>query len=171
MRYHFSIRRAIPGYEGLYSATMDGRIYSERGRKYLRPANDNHGYQRVVLCKDGKPKNYRVHRLVAMTWISNLENLPQINHKNEIKTDNRVSNLDWISAKDNNNYGSHNERSAISRGKPVYCVELDKTFYSINAVAKELCISVGSLCRTLNAHNGKCVYNGLHFKYVEKKGV
>lgn len=168
MRCYFSIRRPIPNYEGLYSATMDGRIYSEKRKIYLKPAVDEHSYLRVVLCRDSKPKTYKVHRLVAMTWIPNSDNLPQINHKNEIKIDNRVSNLEWISAKDNNNFGTHNERSAVSRSKPVYCVELDKTFYSISAVAKELNISVGSLCRTLNAHNGKCIYSGLHFKYVEK---
>ena len=168
MKCHFNIRRPIPGYEGLYSDTTDGRIYSERGRKYLKPADDEHGYQRVVLCKDGKLKTYKVHRLVAITWISNLDNLPCINHISEDKADNRVSNLEWCTYKYNNNYGSHNERSAVSRGKPVYCVELDKTFYSISAVSKELCISVGRLCRTLNAHNGKCVYKELHFEDVEK---
>lgn len=140
-------------------------------KKYLKPADDGHGYLKVVLCKNGIKKAYKVHRLMAMTWIPNPENLPQINHISEDKTDNRVENLEWISAKDNINYGSHNKRSAISRGKSVYCVELDKTFYSISAAAKELCISVGSLCRTLNAHKGKCIYNGLHFEYAEKKGV
>lgn len=65
MKYHFSIRRAIPGYEGLYSATTDGRIYSERRKKYLKPFNNGNGYFIVDLCKDGNRKHYRVHRLVA----------------------------------------------------------------------------------------------------------
>lgn len=168
MKYYFSVRRAIHGYEGLYSASYDGRIYSEKRKIYLKPADDGHGYLKVSLCKNGVQKSYQVHRLVAMTWIPNPDNLSCVNHKNEIKTDNRVSNLEWCTYEYNINYGSHNERSAISRGKPVYCVELDKTFYSISAAAKELCISVGSLCRTLNANKGNCIYNGLHFEYIKK---
>ena len=168
MKCHFSVRRAISGYEGLYSATTDGRIYSERNKKFLKPADNGKGYFIVNLCRNGKLKTYKVHRLVAMTWIPNPENLPCINHKDENKLNNKVSNLEWCTYKYNNNYGTHNKRSAVSRGKPVYCVELDKTFYSINIVAKELRISSGSLCRTLNSNNGKCIYNGLHFKYIEK---
>ena len=161
MRYYFSVRRAIPDYKGLYSATTDGRIYSERSKKYLRPADNGKGYQTVVLSKNGKSKTYKVHRLVAMTFLENPNNLPCINHKDENKLNNRVENLEYCTIEYNNQYGSHS--------KAIYCVELGKVFPSIRAAAKELCISNGSLNRDLNKNNGKCVYNGLHFEYVEKE--
>ena len=78
MKYYFSVRRVIPGYEGLYSATTDGRIYSEKRKIYLKPFYKN-GYQYVSLSRNGISKDYR---LVAMTWIPNPENLPCVNHKN-----------------------------------------------------------------------------------------
>lgn len=169
MKYYFSVRRVIPGYEGLYSATTDGRIYSEKRKIYLKPFYKN-GYQYVSLSRNGISKDYRVHRLVAMTWIPNPENLPCVNHKNEVKTDNRVSNLEFCTYKYNVNFGTANARRAatlkIVRGKPVYCLELDRTFTSINAVARELCISAGSLCNNLKRHNGKCYSCGYHFEYI-----
>ena len=162
MRAYFSIRRAIPGYEGLYSATTDGRIYSEKSKIYLKPRLDDDGYYRVNLHKDSIMKTSFVHRLVAQTWIKNPENLPQINHKNEVKTDNRVSNLEWCDAKYNINYGSRTAKCS----KMVRCIELDRTFPSIAAAARELCINSYSLSQPLRAHNGKCYCVGYHWEYT-----
>ena len=64
------------------------------------------------LSKSGKPKFVLIHRLVAQVFLPNPNNLPQINHKNEIKDDNRVGNLEWCVPKYNNNYGHHAERIA-----------------------------------------------------------
>lgn len=162
MRYYFSVRRAIPGWEGLYSATTDGRIYSERNKIYLKPFLDKDGYYTVNLSKNGKAKTYRVHRLVAQTFLENPNDLPCINHKDENRINNCVKNLEFCTIEYNNQYGRHS--------KAVYCIELDRTFPSINATARELYMSKSHLIKKLNAHNGKCVYNGLHFEYIKKKG-
>lgn len=160
--------KPIPGWEGLYSATDDGQIYSERSKKFLKLGLNKNGYQQVNLSKDGNYRRYYVHRLIAMTFLENPNNLPQINHISENKTDNSVSNLEWISAKENVNFGTRNERSSTTQGRTIYCLELEKTFPSINTAAREINISHGSLSAKLKRNNGKCVYTGLHFEYVNK---
>jgi hypothetical protein len=109
-----TISRDIPGFPSRYKATSDGRIirlawtYETTcwGSKTTRPMKAKtlcgtklspKGYARVNLCK----KVYFAHRLVALAFIPNPLNLPQINHKNGIKTDNRPDNLEWASNIDN----------------------------------------------------------------------
>ena len=64
------------------------------------------------LCKNGKPKTFQIHRLVAQAFIPNPQNLPCVNHKDEDKTNNTVDNLEWCTHEYNDNYGTHNERVA-----------------------------------------------------------
>lgn len=104
------IWRDIKDYEGLYQVSNFGRIRSFITNRILKQGNISCGYLAVVLCKNGKKKMYSVHRLVASTFIPNPENKPQVNHKNENKQDNRVENLEWMTAKDNINHGTHNKR-------------------------------------------------------------
>ena len=116
-------------YEGLYRVSNWGRIlslnYRNTGKSELMtPTQDTDGYLRVDLCKNGKPKTCKVHRLIAEVFLPNPENLPQVNHKDEDKTNNFVflnedgtvnkkkSNLEWKSPKDNCNHGTRNERIA-----------------------------------------------------------
>lgn len=99
--------KEIDGYEGMYEVSDLGRV---RSKKYgdwrvRRPEKDMGGYLRVVLSKEGKVKSCSVHRLVAQAFIPNDdESKNQINHINEIKTDNRVSNLEWCTAQYNSTY-------------------------------------------------------------------
>lgn len=65
----------IPGYEGLYAATSCGKVFSYRKKKFLSPRKNNSGYLRVALYKDGKVKDFLVHRLIAATYLENPENL------------------------------------------------------------------------------------------------
>ena len=109
--------KPVVGYEGLYEVSSLGRIRSLsrsiQGNKgeYVIPSrilkgHYCYGYRYVELRKGGKPKLYRVHRLVAEAFLPNPNKYPIINHKNEIKDDNRVDNLEWCTYKYNSNYGN-----------------------------------------------------------------
>lgn len=100
--------RDIKGFEGLYQVSSLGRVKSLKfGReRILTPYKQKDGYLRIYLCKEGEMKRYLVHRLVANAFIPNPNNLETINHINEIKTDNRVDNLEWMTQKDNKRYSS-----------------------------------------------------------------
>ena len=107
--------KAISGYEGRYEVCDLGRVksinYNRTGtEKILKPMKTPCGYLLVSLYKDGQRKTITVHRLVATAFISNPRNLETINHKDEVKTNNTVGNLEWMSVKDNNNYGTRNKR-------------------------------------------------------------
>ena len=110
----------IKEYEGLYQVSNFGNIKSLRNshgnnrEKILKPKLDRYGYNCVSLYKFKKHKNKTVHRLVAQAFIENPNNLPQINHINEVKTDNRVNNLEWCTNKYNGNYGSVKEKRSLA---------------------------------------------------------
>lgn len=100
----------IAGYEGKYAVTTDGRVYSHsrvddggklRKGRWLKSNLDGHGYLQVSLYSEGVAKKLKVHRLVAEAFIDNQQFLPQVNHKNGIKTDNNASNLEWVTAQQN----------------------------------------------------------------------
>jgi hypothetical protein len=84
-----------------YIVYSDGRVYSVRRKMFLNPATLKNGYSRVLLHTVNGKKNYSVHRLVAEAFIPNPNKLPAVNHKNGIKTDNRVENLEWCNNRDN----------------------------------------------------------------------
>ena len=116
--------KAIDGYEGIYEVSDLGRIKSlnykrTRKEKILKPRKHTCGYLMVSLYKDGKVEQPKIHRLVAEAFIPNPNNLDTVNHKDEVKTNNTVTNLEWMSIKDNNNYGTHNKRVGESLSKQV----------------------------------------------------
>lgn len=103
------IWKDIPGYEGLYKVSNTGKIFSCVTNRELSVIQKKDGYTCISLCdKDHNKKQYRIHQLVAKAFIPNPNNLPMINHKNEIKNDNRVENLEWCNNFYNSNYGNRN---------------------------------------------------------------
>ena len=131
----FELWKDIKGFEGLYQVSTLGRVRSldkyvnakirnidkvlKRG-KILKPTYDKDGYLRVYLYKNGKGTNFFVHRLVAKTFIPNPLNLPEVNHKDEVKTNKRRWNLEWCSSEYNKHYGTAIKRRVEKQSKKVY---------------------------------------------------
>ena len=156
--------RDIPNYEGRYAATEDGRIYSYRRKKFLSSCGYKDDYQLVMLCDGGeKGRNYYVHRLVAMAFLPNPDNLPEVNHKDHKRDNNSVENLEWCSRKYNMSDVSHAGR----KGKPVICIETNERYSSVNAAAKAIGLAQPNLSAHLNHNNPKTV-GGYHWKYAEE---
>lgn len=110
-------------YKGLYKVSNLGRVKNNKG--LIKSPELNHkGYYRVQLYNKGKRKHARINRLVALAFIPNPNNYPMVNHKDENKLNNRVSNLEWCTAKYNNNYGTARERMAKAISKPVIMCDL-----------------------------------------------
>ena len=185
----------IIGYEGLYQISSYGRVKSlpRKGCKgqIVKPSFTNSGYQQTHLCKNGKAVTKMVHRIVAIHFIYNPDNLPEVNHINECKTDNRVENLEWCTRLQNVRHGTgvkrmakaHNyKESAIKsaqnhdykaiarkRAKPVLQYSKDGKFIkrwdSLRDITRELGYSCGNLS---GACNGKFKYRyGYAWKFEE----
>ena len=105
----------VVGFEGMYQVSNLGRIkslnYSRTNKeKIMKPSLTTNGYLRVVLRKDGKSFTRAVHRLVAEAFLPNVDNLEEVNHKDECKTNNSLNNLEWCNRKYNINYGTARQR-------------------------------------------------------------
>ena len=115
--------RPIKGYEGLYEVSSLGRVKSlNYGRTSTPKMLRQHlrgEYLSVVLYKDKSHRKESVHRLVASAFHSNEANLPQVNHIDEDKLNNRADNLEWTSARANANHGTAIQRSAAKKSKKV----------------------------------------------------
>lgn len=141
----FEFWQDIPEYEGLYQASTYGRVRSvERivvfkdGRKKTFPPvllkyGKRRDYLKVDLCKNGKVVSISVHRLIAITFLPNFENLAYINHKSEVKTENQIWNLEYCTNSYNLNYGtakyriSEKQKNDKKKSKPVFQYNLDGT--------------------------------------------
>ena len=156
--------KKIDGYEN-YSVSNMGRVRNDRTMRLLRPILGGYGYYKVNLSPG--PRTVDIHRLVAESFLPNNQGLPQVNHINEDKTDNRVENLEWCTAKHNINHGTHNERSLRNRtGKYAQkmCVVDGVKYISVSDAARKLDIHVGSLHNALRG--GKPSFKGYTIGYV-----
>lgn len=105
--------KAIKGYEGLYSVSNMGRVFSIRSNRniYQEKHRSSHNYYyRVSLNKNGNTSRFKVHRLVAQAFVTNPDNKPQVNHIDENTLNNYYSNLEWVNNKENANHGTRNTR-------------------------------------------------------------
>lgn len=156
--------KPVVGYEGLYEVSDLGRVkkvartitladgtIKKVDERILKPSDSN-GYQIVGLYRNGVSKSNWVHRLVAQAFIPNPNKLPEVNHKDEIKANNNLDNLEWVSHRDNSNYGKRNERISKSMSKPIVQIDLStgliiKTYPSTTIATRVTGINYDTISR------------------------
>lgn len=158
----------IPGYEGLYSATESGQIYSHRNNRFIAAWTPKRNYYVSTRISDinNSRRPFGVHRLVAITWLDNPLNLRDVNHKNGIKYDNRVENLEWCSRSENQKhaFSTLGRKPVVGSKHPRYVPILDfetGIFYDSSteaAQAKEITRDV-----VLNGLRRRRVFRGMSY--------
>lgn len=114
------IWKPIEGYEGLYEISSYGRVKSLKRNIILIPKKEPTGYLRCNLYLNKNMKTVSIHRLVAQAFLPNPDGLPQVNHRDEDKTNNRVENLEWCTVKYNNDYGTRKEKVKMTKLRSGY---------------------------------------------------
>ena len=177
--------RDIEGYEGLYQVSnlgnvksLERKVWCSRGRGYYLSVPEKildgydygHGYLYVQLSKDGKIKHCRINRLVAQAFLDNPSNLPEVNHKDKIRTNNRVDNLEWDTYSENlkHAYDVLHRPINIGKGKRK-CKSINKLnneiieYESIAEASRKTGISETQIRRLINK---ECVNKKYEFEYV-----
>ena len=108
---YMEVFKDIEGYEGLYQVSNYGNVLSVKRNKFLKPAEQCCGYYQIALSKKCIVKSFLVHRLVAQAFLENPDNLPVVNHLDENRKNNNVSNLEWCTVEHNINYGTRTKRA------------------------------------------------------------
>lgn len=190
--------KPIKGYEGLYEVSNLGNIRSldkvvmcvRNGKelgvlhkgKVLKPSKRQHGYLGVMLYGRGGHKTrgfktFSIHRLVAEAFIPNPDRLPEVNHIDEDKTNNAVTNLEWMSHVDNTNYGTTQQRRSQkirnnSKSKPIAQYtrngELVKVYPSLGEMRRQTGYSAGNVWHCLNKSSSYTHAYGYVWRYVDR---
>ena len=185
------IWKDIKGYEGLYQVSNLGRVkslsrmrcYGAAGylmmpEKMLKEHPNKKGYLQVLLTdKEKNHKKFSIHRLVALHFIPNPDNLPQVNHKDEDKTNNRVDNLEWMSLRDNVRYGTGIQRRSITLRTvnakcPVYQYDMEGNLVGEYISAREAARQTGFFSTAItNCCNNKVgfrTHKGYRWSYEKE---
>ena len=194
---YFEENNKIIDYRGLYQISNLGRIKSLK-RKYttenriLKYHKNNSGYYYVDLCKNSETKRFLIHRLVAIHFITNPNNLSQVNHKNENKEDNCVENLEWCTHEYNQKYGTKSKRQSEkikgrkasddtklkmskSRSKKVIQYDLNGNIIKIWSSTKDICQNLNfkynSFKYYLEGKSKKEYYENFIWKYYNEDDI
>ena len=164
------IWKDIEDYEALYQVSNFGRVKRVTTGRILKSGKDKKGYLHVGLYKNGIVSNKTIPRLVAQAFIPNPENKPEVNHIDEDKTNNMVSNLEWMTAKENLNHGTRNERAGKTLSIPILATNLktgeSTEFYGTNECARQLGLNAGHITSVLKGRLKQT--GGFTFKYKEE---
>jgi len=154
--------KTIPGYPN-YSISIEGIVYNTKKNKQLKPVLSNVGYLKVTLCNNGTRRDFSLHRLIGIAYIENPNNYPMINHKNGIKSDNRLDNLEWCSASQNIQHAfdmglkkqTHRQGKIASEihSKPVIDLQTGIFYSSVREAAKLLGMNKNTLYGYLLGNN------------------
>ncbi len=143
--------REVKGYEGKYSITDCGKVYSHIGAgRWLKPILNAQGYLSVNLYKDGEKKPTTIHRLVALHFVEGHFEGAVVNHLDEVKTNNNYINLEWVTSGDNSRYSLCRTVTLLSpQGK-------EFTFTNIRGFARQHGLNTGNLNQVVNGKKKSC---------------
>lgn len=180
-RLYKEVWKDVVGYEGYYQVSNMGRVrsldrmvknpkgkdgYGKRKGKILTVNLESTGYKRVQLCKDGIHKLERIHRLVAMAFIPNLENKLCIDHINTDRSDNRAENLRWVTHKENcNNQTTRKNNKGFRTSRKVMCMETGTIYDTIIEIERQTGILHSDICKCCKGT--RITAGGYHWKYVK----
>ena len=147
-----------------YYIDTRGNVFNINGVQ-LKPLISNKGYLRVSLSNNKiKHKRFSIHRLVAEAFIPNPENLPQVNHKDEDKTNNCVENLEWCTALENLNYSRIIEKASEAKERKIKCITTGEIFSSLKEVENKLGLSHSNLVACCMGRRKRC--GGMEWEYI-----
>ena len=158
--------RPVVGYEGLYEVSDCGRVKSLRRGIIMKLQKNQDGYPTVGLSRDGKFQVKTVHRLVALAFLDNPNNYPEVNHIDEVKQNNCVKNLEWCTHKHNLTCGTvlqRNEESNLRRR--FVCVETGKVYKSQRRCAEEFGVCRVQITQVLSGRRKSA--KGFHFEFID----
>lgn len=161
----------IKGYEGKYAITEDGEVWSYYSKSFIYQRTNGKGYKQVRLRRNGEQKLYSVHRLVAMTYIPNPDNLPEVNHLDENKENNCVSNLEWCTHIENMTSGTCKQRwiktqqNTHPNKKAVICIETNIVYSSMKEAQRETGIDNVLISKACN--HKKETAGGFHWEFYD----
>jgi hypothetical protein len=162
----------IPWYEWLYVVTPDWKVWSYpkfagifnkwakrlNAWRFLKQGMTTSGYPQVILRKDKKSFNSPIHRIMAITFLPNIENKKTVNHKNGIRTDNRVENLEWSTYSENiwHSYKELGRKSTIHIASKTREKKIAKYDKNDNLIATYLSVTVASCANKINRGHINC---------------
>ena len=158
-----NLTRDIIGYEGLYSIDIFGNVINIETNKEVKQQKNKFGYMNVSLYRDGKQKQYKVHRLIAKAFIPNPQNKEQVNHIDGNKTHNVVWNLEWTTSKENNVHAS--DTGLVRTARRVRIVETGEVFNSLGSCARAIGGNAGDISRCIHSR-GTSTHKGYSFEEV-----
>lgn len=148
------------GYEGKYQVSNIGRVWSIGSQKYITPYKEKAGYLSVhLVAKNGKTKKEYVHRLLAIAFIDNPDNLPEVHHIDANPTNNTISNLAWISHKNN----LIQEERLEKIYKKVICIETQESYNSVKDAAAAKGLRANHIGEVCNGKRKTC--GGYHWRF------
>lgn len=163
--------KIIEGCNELYEVSDEGQIRNRKRNHILKQKMNDFGYMVLSLVTENGKKTFFVHRLVADAFLTRPDGKTQINHKDQNKTNNCVGNLEWVTARENSNYGDRIERIQDKRKnnprfhRPIVCVETGIVYHNPNRASEEIDpINKAVLYRCLNGQGE--TYAGYHWRYI-----
>jgi len=171
----------VVGYDGLFKVSSLGNIVKLKDNNidyYITKRISKHGYCIATFNFNNKTKQVLVHRIIAIAFVPNPENKPEVNHKNSIRDDNRIENLEWVTHKENcihsYKYGlrrpemkginKYNEKKKIKVASRDKLMNIIKTYSSINEASKHTGISNSNISRCLK--DDRFTSKNMHWTYL-----